>query len=271
VPLYWLTTTLKLATILAVPTLASHTRLDPWHTIASYLFISARNSEGFILPLVPVGWTLNYEMFFYAVFALVLFLRKPLLPAITALLALAVAVDLISPVKTTPMAVFDPLILEFCAGAWIARLTLSGVRATNRVSVILLTVGLSVLIATGWLPDETVEHWRLLLWGIPGTLIVFSVVSLEPWFALRRWDLARRLGDASYSIYLSHDFTLLVVGDLAVKAGLHGVTGAAVTFGLGVMASGGIGLAVYRWIELPVTRGLLSWSKSRRASAAVAG
>ena len=47
------------------------------HILASYLFVPySRPVDGAMLPLLPLGWTLNYEMFFYAVFAVALILPR---------------------------------------------------------------------------------------------------------------------------------------------------------------------------------------------------
>lgn len=270
VPLYWLATTLKVMLVLAVPALVQHTRLTAWHTVASYLFIFTKNAEGMTEPVLPVGWTLNYEMFFYAIFAFALFLRKPLLPIVISLLLLAVVLGRIIPITETPLAVLSPLILEFGAGLCIARLALTGWRFTPRTAAILFVVSLLALVGTSLLPSDMLERWRLLLWGVPGALLVFAGVSLEPWFARRKWDLARSLGDASYSIYLSHGFMLALLGIVAIKIGLHGITGAAVAFALAIVASGAFGLVVHRLVEQPITRYLLQRHKSSRTHAAIA-
>src|SRR3546814_8025394 len=67
--------------------------LEGWHTLASYLFVFALDPGGVAQPVLPVGWTLNYEMFFYAVMAVVLLLRLPMVVTVTVLLVLAVAVE----------------------------------------------------------------------------------------------------------------------------------------------------------------------------------
>src|SRR6185437_15681181 len=80
VPMYWLMTTVKLAGLFVIPWVALHSDTQLWHTIASYLFIPARNAAGDHLPLLPVGWTLNFEMFFYCcVAASIALTKRPLM------------------------------------------------------------------------------------------------------------------------------------------------------------------------------------------------
>src|SRR5260221_5541231 len=71
VPLYWFATTLVLMVALIAPQVLNTTVLRPWHAIASYLFIPARHpTTGLFWPLLIPGWSLNYEMLFYAIFAI---------------------------------------------------------------------------------------------------------------------------------------------------------------------------------------------------------
>jgi peptidoglycan/LPS O-acetylase OafA/YrhL len=264
VPLYWLATTLKLVILLAIPAVALHSELLPWHTIASYLFIPARNAEGIVFPLVTVGWTLNYEMFFYLVFATVLFWKKPLVPIVSAMLLAAVAIGFLAPPGIAPLTVFGPLILEFGAGLWIAALVRRGVRIGIPAAVLMFVAALLALLCTDFLPSDRIERMRLLLWGVPGMALLFAVVSLEPWIVRYKWAFARLLGDASYSIYLSHGFVLPVFGILVAHSGLHGMTGAAISFVLSIVISAFAGIAVYLCVERPMTRGLKRWRRTRR-------
>ena len=67
VPLYWLVTPLYLVMALAIP--AFEKSYSVASVVASYLFIPWPRLDGIMQPLVGQGWTLNYEMFFYAIFA----------------------------------------------------------------------------------------------------------------------------------------------------------------------------------------------------------
>ena len=69
VPIYWAVTTLYLAVALAVPDLLNRELLGWPLVVASYLFIPMARPDGLVQPLYGLGWTLNYEMFFYALFA----------------------------------------------------------------------------------------------------------------------------------------------------------------------------------------------------------
>ena len=102
VPLYWLVTT---GYVLANSYPASR-------IITSYLFVPDFSANAAPLPVVLQGWTLNYEMFFYLVLALALFL--PRLIAISCVSALLAALVLLK-VPTYG----NSVILEFVLGLWI--------------------------------------------------------------------------------------------------------------------------------------------------------
>jgi peptidoglycan/LPS O-acetylase OafA/YrhL len=99
---------------------------------------------------------------------------------------------------------------------------------------------------------EGSENLRVLIWGVPAFAVVAGAVSLEPLVApaLPRWLLA--LGDASYSLYLSHGFVLpalmLVIGRFVAP----GVWAEAMTIALCLVVSSIAGWVVYRLVENPM-------------------
>jgi exopolysaccharide production protein ExoZ len=107
VPLDWATTLLFLAGILIHPPMA-HRGVDPPHLVASLLFLPWPDQDGEHSPFYGIGWTLNYEMFFYVAFALLLPLaarpRAAVLALSLAFAALAVAGLLLRPAHLVPPA-----------------------------------------------------------------------------------------------------------------------------------------------------------------------
>ena len=75
VPMYWGATLLAALLALLVPHLFKTTVYDTGQLLMSLLFVPFYNpvSHG-IHPLYKLGWTLNYEVFFYVCFALLAFL-----------------------------------------------------------------------------------------------------------------------------------------------------------------------------------------------------
>ncbi len=86
VPLYWLATSLALILLGYEAARGKGAFPGVWEILASFGFIPfARPQDGLVQPVTGVGWTLNYEMFFYAVFALFVGLaRTRAVPAVAA-------------------------------------------------------------------------------------------------------------------------------------------------------------------------------------------
>jgi peptidoglycan/LPS O-acetylase OafA/YrhL len=220
VPLYWMLTLLKLILITVSPSFSVHAMPSHWNILSSFLFIPARNPAGEIRPLIPVGWTLSFEMLFYALFALSLAACKPrkpgqsgketlwfLAPAIGSIAVLGVFRTGRWPDWT---ALADPMALEFLGGVLLARLTLQGHFPRPWLAAVLLLAGIAGLVL--WLPAG---EDRALVWGVPAAAIVCGTVALESLLRGRLPAWLLLLGDASYAIYLIQTFVFPVVHRVA--------------------------------------------------------
>ena len=145
VPLYWVMTSVMLAYVLARgfgPSDAS-----PQLALASYFFIPYRRPSGAMDPLYGIGWTLNYEMFFYVVFVVAMAARREI--AVAGIAVLFAVFALIVPTKDYLPAqvayLANPLILEFVFGMGIAVAYRAGVRFSAAVSIILVAAAAAEL------------------------------------------------------------------------------------------------------------------------------
>jgi len=204
VPLYWLMTSLFLAEWAFAPGSIHGDIGGPGYILKSYLFIPAARPDGLVQPALGLGWTLNYEMFFYALFLPFLALR-PALAALGATLLLAVLVaagqaGLVHGVVLQTWS--NPIVLEFCAGMGLALLP-------GRVSlpaIIRLALAAGALILLYWRP---VGWPRVLGDGLPAAMLVAAAVTGRGAKGPRRPERALiLLGDASYALYLVHPFVM---------------------------------------------------------------
>jgi len=76
VPLYWAVSTLLLAYVLLQLSDLRSANLSIESVVASILFFPYPKLDGEISPINGIGWTLNYEMFFYVVFAVALLVSR---------------------------------------------------------------------------------------------------------------------------------------------------------------------------------------------------
>jgi exopolysaccharide production protein ExoZ len=253
VPLYWFYTLAKAAVLIALPALASRSSIDPTHLTASLLFIPAMSPWGTVEPTLPVGWTLNFEMLFYGVFALAIALGAPRLRfCLLALVLFFVAGRYFK--DTVPLAFYaQSIVFEFVLGICIASYFPRLKDLPPLTGCVAVGVGLVLMFAFNW----GYSNDRLLTWGFAASFLVFGALWLEPWTAKKRLlKPLSFLGDASYSIYLSHTF-VVPAGVLAMrKMGFQELFVVAPTVLLAVVAAG---CGSYLWIERPMTR----WLKRR--------
>jgi exopolysaccharide production protein ExoZ len=104
-------------------------------------------------------------------------------------------------------------------------------------------------------PRHVVELYRVLVLGVPAMLLVAGAVLLEA-----KWTFPRpllQLGDASYSIYLTHFFIPGLCAKVFVTAGLAHVN-ANLFVGVCLMLILVVGVVFYRYVETPM---LKAWRK----------
>ncbi len=254
-PLYWLLTALKLGAALTAPSLATHTRPDLWNVCASFLFLPARDAAGEIRPVLPVGWTLNFEMLFYALFAAALAGRRRPLPILAPILALLAFVGLFrTPSWPAPLALANGLVLEFAFGMAIAEALRRRKPLPPRIGAVCAVVGCALLVT---LP--LAGPFRCLVWGGPAALILLGALALEPHLGTRIPEALVAAGDASYATYLTHPFVIPALAALSPAALLAALP-----------ASLAAGAWVDRRIDRPLRQALGGASASQAANWAMA-
>ncbi len=246
VPPYWIVTGLLAALLLLAPGIFQTLRFDGGHLLRSLLFLPQPE-----LPLLQIGWSLNFEIYFYLLLALMLAMapRRNLAAYVTVLL---VAPVLLLPVSglTAPAALFlgSPLMLEFLSGLWLGKALMRG--ATAPAAVGFIAIGLAVA-GFAWSQGSAPAGFgRLLWWGAPAFLLVSGGVLLEGKLPIPRLLLA--LGDSSYSLYLTHTFVVIGAAALLKSLGgggmVHNVTIVIAGVTLSLMA----GELFYRYVERPL-------------------
>jgi peptidoglycan/LPS O-acetylase OafA/YrhL len=251
VPLYWLVTAVYLGIALAAPAVLNGDVLDPVFVAASFAFWPMARPDGLVQPLYSLGWTLNYEMWFYALFALAVALPRARAVAAAAL-ALAASVVLGRLVALPqPLAFWaEPIVLEFAFGLGLGLARAHGLVLPAGIRLALAAAGAAGLV---WVGTAMPDLPRFVAFGIPGAILV-AAAGLGPARAggasmPARWG--ERLGDASYALYLVHPFA--VRGLRVGLGGLAHLVGAWGFVALALAAALAASLAVHRWIERPLT------------------
>jgi peptidoglycan/LPS O-acetylase OafA/YrhL len=255
-PLYWTITFAVFAIALAAPRLLQSTTADPVQLLESLAFIPYARADGEMHPVVFVGWTLNYEMAFYVVFALGLMLRNRLLGLVVSI-AILVAAAIFGQIAQ-PEGVLGfycaPMILEFGAGmvlgALFVRDRLPKSRAWGWTAAAVGALALAVMLAGPWLWPKVD---RSVMFGAPAVVIVAGGLIAERARLVLAQAWVQTLGAASYTVYLTHFFCTQVVSKAAERLAGFGplmmLTLALVAFVLVAM----VGVLIHRRVELPLT------------------
>jgi exopolysaccharide production protein ExoZ len=208
VPLYWLSTMVVLVHVLRnYDSLAS--AVMSWPLVAaSFFFIPYPNLLGAATPVHGVGWSLNYEMLFYVIFAFSIPLQRNLAVGVCSCLLVTGVVagrifDLPMPLKYW----FDPIVLEFVFGMWIGVLYRSSFTLSKAARIALIVLSVIALAIT---TQVSYAH-RIIEWGLPCAFLVASAV-LGPDVSGNSTlcKVGVLLGNSSYSIYLMHPFAFAV-------------------------------------------------------------
>lgn len=232
VPIYWLLSLLEITNSF----IQHPERLNAQEIIKTITILPIFDQNSFVFPVIGLGWTLAFEVYFYLVVGLFLATRRQAFILYAALFMLTlIGLGVVAPEIRVPMFEFmaNPMILEFLLGCLIGWLYQSKAKPGIGLSlslVILAILGLSMTIGLDTDTISRAEHvlnhthvavFRLLVWGIPSALLVAGLVFLESNHRLQANRSLILFGDASYSIYLTHFFVLTAFDKLWLRLGLQ--------------------------------------------------
>ena len=263
VPLYWLFTLAMLAAMLLVPGQLAHTALNPAHILASFGFVPWLDSTGLAHPILGLGWTLNYEMYFYALFAISLLIWRSMAAVVCSVLItlILLAIDLSG--ATHPSVTFyaRPIVFEFVFGvaAYYLVTWITGYKASITKSS--ATLWLLALVMAGAIAvlgiGEYQKGWGLpreISAGVPAFFLVASAILIE---RLYRVVIDNKIvflvGESSYILYLVHPYVIYGILRTLVRhpENLGALSTAALILALLAIASV-VAVAIHLLFERPV-------------------
>lgn len=263
-PFYAFFTGLALAALLINPTwrLGSDTLTSTLGIVESF-FIVPQNGY----PLLFVGWSLEHEALFYLIVALLFVAgqRQLLAPLLITLFGTGAILRLIVG-NFWDWHLLSPFHLEFAIGVLLYQYRTRLVSVEPYWAVV---VGVAFYCVTAWvfkgdgLPamwperaDVTVLLIRVVGFGIGAGFLLLAAIN----FRMPQWKdtlvigpiiaLFMLLGDASYTLYLSHPFVLSLMGKVGLVLHLHGFS-ALVLLGCSIIAAMATAAIFYRTVEKP--------------------
>lgn len=264
VPFYWAATLALFCVVLMAPNLLRSTRPDLAQLLCSLLFIPRETSYAGMFPTLVLGWSLNYEMYFYVVFSLSLVVSRRLAPVLCCV-AIAVILLLIGASGTqNPSLQFyaRPLVFEFVFGIVIFYLLYAVERhravlqAAPGGKIALLLVLFGALAGIFFI--EARQGFglpRQLSAGVPAFFIVLAAILLE---RIYRVTINSRvlflLGEASYILYLIHPYIVFGVLRTALRGYRPGWLATIAIIALLMALSSAIAIAIHVYFEKPVMR-----------------
>lgn len=208
VPAYWL------ATIAMFVFLITIREMPPWADLwASLTFVTVFRNTYF--PIVFPGWTLSYEMGFYAIYGLVLAQFRNHVCIVGILVVAAISSTTFESSSSGYLG--TARFLEFAFGLGIA-LLVDRIEANNpRLGYLCFALFAVSLYSNLHGPSGP------LTWGVSSLLLIIGILQFERLRFLRS-KICILLGDASYAIYIFHIFIMSVMRELSKGTGIEPLT-----------------------------------------------
>ncbi len=262
VPSYWVMTGVVIVGSIILPRAFNSGAPSLTEIVQSLAFIPFVKSSGLVQPVLFLGWTLNIEMVFYALFgiALVVVPRYKEVVVAATLVVLGVSAYFLHPANPVLAFYIGNYWLCFAWGIIIGMLTIGFIpaqlvklqqRSQGWVPGLFLAVLTALCFAFQPLVDTGIS------WG----LLTLTLITVELGVGFPAKQLLRSLGALTYSVYLTHQIIISAFTKVVAKGKIEpgSVLCVALSLPLAIFA----GLVFYRIIDRPLSRYLKTVLSSR--------
>ncbi|MHB1937959.1 MAG: acyltransferase family protein [Acidobacteriaceae bacterium] len=268
-PLYWILTCI----VVLMDEMGRHKiAWHSFHWLPTLLLLPSLHPLG-NTPVLSLGWSLMFEMYFYLILAVFMLWTPKSLARNTAMflcgMAIAgVPIDIHRPVLVIWM---NPIVLEFVFGCIIGLIFSHSANSfqMRKIGVWIAAIGAMLLAATiftgygkaseqDWIMLGYYCWLRVCVWGVPSALLVAGVIFWNPKMRSAPARLLVFFGDASYSIYLCTIPARSVVEHFWPVFGRFGADSGVF---LGAMFCTVVGVICYLLLERPLMRASHNWYK----------
>ena len=203
-PLYWIYTLGISALFLLKPSLSSEGPIDGGIILGSLLFYPMASP-----PVITIGWTLDYEVFFYTIIGISILLPyrwgwKFAVAALVSFVALGGALQ----VKINPWGTWtDPLMLNFALGICVAVAYHAGVTLSRAGRWLAVLLGLFLIFLLHRLINRDLLRFATMGLGV-GLIVASATLNNVQWSLGRLHHVAHELSNQTYTMYLCHILVL---------------------------------------------------------------
>ncbi len=219
VPLYWLITTIALAMSLARPWLFQKADTSLSSIVSSYLFLPHYDLGGHIQPILFVGWTLGFIMFFYLLFSLSLLAPRRLqFPTVIVLTLGVIGASRLLPPGAYRTFYGSPILLEFAMGCVVGlSLQLPALQAFIR-RFPMWPVALLGLVGFFIAAQYQLSDWgKIAIFAPSSTLILIACAGQDLFRTPLKSDIMLMGGKISYGVFLIHPLLVTPFGVVIFK------------------------------------------------------
>ncbi|KKQ67190.1 MAG: hypothetical protein US86_C0001G0117 [Candidatus Daviesbacteria bacterium GW2011_GWA2_38_24] len=262
-PIYWLINLLVIPLYFILPQFGQGYETEFKTIVKSLLLLPQSN-----LPIISVAWTLIHEMRFYIIFSLAILLGiKKFWPVSWLILSITLTFYFlrVAGIKYQTNFItgflFSYYNLEFllgCLGAYLVQKN----RLKASKGILMLGV-LSFLFSNIYYKIYSLrldDSLRILFFGLPSALIVTSLAIQDKIKSSNIPKLLLLIGNASYSIYLTHQIIISIATRVLIASGIQQLIGLSILMMLSATVAVSVGIAIHLYLEKPMvfyTRKLL--------------
>lgn len=221
---------------------------NPLSVLSSLLLVNPGESR----MILGVAWTLCYEVVFYVLFALLIFNKRLGLFALGLFAVFGLAsLSVLAGSGENHSSYY----LLFIAGLFVGARHNSG----NIREIYLLPIGFLIFLAAAYLNMEYFPGrtgFISLMYGVGFSVAIASLISIEKKNNITFPAIVLSLGDASYSLYLTHTIILSLYAKIFFRLNLDALFGNLIAYFLAIILCVGFSLLFYRLVEAPILRAM---------------
>tara|TARA_X000000368_G_C23045044_1_gene718775 strand:+ start:614 stop:1570 length:957 start_codon:yes stop_codon:yes gene_type:complete len=248
IPLYWACTIGLFLIALLYPILLKTTTLDFEQLLKSLFFIPFDKNGTGHFPFLMLGWTLNYEMYFYLIFGICSYLFYNQRDILCSFI-LIMMIFLFRNSSSFLLSVYgSPIVVEFILGMISYRILYD-----KKIDLHLLVLSVLVLLPIMYFLPE-----RVLTQGLP-MLLVFFISH----YALSKKEFPIQitlLGGCSYSLYLTHPYIIRFFVEVVPLFGINRYIDIISTI-FALISAIIISIFIYKRFESPMNQKLRGYLK----------